>query len=98
MGMSTHIQAFIPDTDPDYRKHKNVLLACLEAEVSLPKETADYFGSDEPERELLDAKLELELTEGVHYKDWSDDSSQGFEFELSALPKGITKIRFYNNW
>lgn len=98
MGMSTHIQAFIPDTDAEFKKHKKILLMCLENEVSLPKETAEYFGNEDAEEYLLDEKLEIELEENVHYKDWSDESSQGFEVDLSKLPKGVAKLRFYNNW
>ena len=96
--MSTHIQAFMPDTDADFQKHKKILLMCIENEVSLPKETAQYFGQKEPEEYLLDEKLSVSLKENVHYKDWSDESSQGYEVDLSKLPKGITKLRFYNNW
>lgn len=98
MGMSTHIEAFMPDTDADFQKHKKILQMCLENEVSLPKETALYFGQEEPEEYLLDEKLSVSLKENVHYKDWSDESSQGYEVDLSKLPKGITKLRFYNNW
>lgn len=96
--MSTHIMAFMPDTDADFKKHKKILLACMEAEVSLPKETAEYFGEEDAEEYLLDEKLSVELKEGVHYKDWSDESSQGFEVDLSKLPKWITKLRFCNSW
>jgi len=98
MGMSTHIQAFIPDTDAEFQKHKKILLMCSENDVSLPKETAEYFGSDSADEYLLDEKLEIELKEDVHYKNWFDESSQGFEVDLTKLPKGVTKLRFYNNW
>lgn len=37
MGMSTNITAFIQDSDPNYQRHKKVLLACSEAKVSLPR-------------------------------------------------------------
>lgn len=94
MSISTSIQAFIPDTDETYKKHKRVLLACLDAEISLPKETADYFGETDPEEYLLEQKLEIELVQGKHYKDWSDDNSDGFEIELKDIPKGVTKLRF----
>lgn len=98
MSMSTHIQAFIPDTDKEFKKHKKILLACSEAEVSLPKETAKYFGGEDADESMLDEKLSVELKEGVHYKDWSQDSSSGFEVDLTKLPAGVTKLRFYNNW
>lgn len=98
MGMSTHIQAFIPDTDAEFKKHKKILLMCLENEVSLPKETAEYFGSEDANEYLLDEKLEIELEEDVHYKNWSDEYCSGFEVDLLKLPKGVTKLRFFNGW
>jgi len=98
MGMSTHIEAFIPDTDSEYIKHKEILEVCAKNEVTLPKETAEYFGDDFPQRYLLDEKLSVALKEGEHYNNWSDESSEGFELDLTKLPKGVTKLRFYNNW
>jgi hypothetical protein len=99
MGMSTEIMAFMPDTDLEFQKHKKILLMCIDAEVSLPKETAEYFGDNEdPELWMLDEKLELELLEGVHYTEYSENSSEGFEIDLSKLPKGIAKLRFTNSY
>lgn len=98
MGMSTHIQGFIPDTDTDFKKHKKILLFCMEENVSLPKETAEYFGSDDAEEYLIEEKLEIKLEEGVHYKEWMEDSSKGFEVDLTRLPKGVTKLRFFNTY
>lgn len=98
MGMSTHIIAYIPDTDPEYQMHKEVLQVCAKNEVSLPIETAAYFGDSSPQLYLLDEKLEVDLVKGIHFKEWSDESSQGFEVDLTQLPKGVTKLRFYNNW
>lgn len=100
MGMSTHIRGFIPDNDPEYLKHKKILLVCSESGVSLPKETMKYFGTkyEDADKRLLEEKLEVELKEGVHYKEWGEESSQGYEVDLTKLPKGITKLRFFNNW
>lgn len=106
MGMSTHIQAFIPDTDNDFQKHKEILLLCNKNGVSLPKETSEYFNCQPDEsmgtrdyvQYLIDKKLSVELGEGIHYVEYSDDSSSGFEVELSKLPQGVTKLRFCNSW
>lgn len=98
MGMSTHIQAFTPDTDETYQKHKKVLIACAEAEIDLPKETAKYFGYTYPEMCALEEKLQVTLKKGVHYRDYNEDMSEGFEIELKDIPKGVTKIRFYNSY
>lgn len=96
--MSTHIKAFIPDTDNTFQKHKKVLVACLDANVSLPKETAEYFGANEPDLELLDEKLSIELKEFIHYTPIQTDGETGFEVDLRDIPKGVTKLRFYNSW
>ena len=100
MSMSTYIQAFVPDTDPTYLKHKKVLLACIDAGISeLPKETSEYFGGyKNPEMEVLEEKLQVRLKEGTHYKEWQDDMRVGFEIELKDIPQGVTKLRFVNSY
>jgi hypothetical protein len=99
MGMSTHIAAFIPDTDPEFQKHKAVALVCMEAKVSLPAETSNYFNVRyNPYLGMFDEKLQIDLKEGEHYEEWREDSSEGFEVDLTKLPKGVTKLRFYNSW
>lgn len=96
--MSTHITAFIPDSDPTYQKHLAVFKACQNADVSLPKETADYFGSNEPYYGLEEEKLEFKLEKGIHYKEWSAEMCQGFEIDINKIPKEVSKIRFYNSY
>lgn len=94
MGMSTHVIGFVSPDDEDYIKHSKVLLACSEANVSLPKETAEYFGCEAPEEYLLEQKLEIKIP----LTEWSDDCSEGYELLVSELPKGVHKIRFVNSW
>jgi hypothetical protein len=92
--MSTYIKAFTPDTDPEYQKHKKLWDICEEMGVSLPKETEEYFKNcDTPED-----KLEIDLEKDVHFEEYEDDSSQGVEVDITKLPKGVTKLRFYNSW
>ncbi len=97
MGMSTHILAFTPDTDAEYQKHKKVLLACRDADVSLPKETEGYFGSNDTSDETLEERLRVPLEVGIDYIKYTTEDSEGYEVDLTRLPKGVTKIRFYNN-
>jgi hypothetical protein len=99
MGMSTHIEGFIPSTDSDFQRFKNVALACMQAKVTLPAEVSNYFNvRHEPLPGMFDDKLRVELQHGEHYIDWHDESSRGFEVDLTKLPQGVTKLRFYNNW
>jgi hypothetical protein len=94
MGMSQYVKAYISDTDSTYQKQAKVLRACLEAEISLPEETAKYFGSKEPEEYLLYEKLEIEIPKTY----FSEDGIEGFEISVKDLPVGVHKIRFINSW
>lgn len=101
MGMSTHIAAFIPDTDADFKKYKAIALVCMEAKVSLPAEVSNYFNvRHNPYPGMFDEKLSVELVNGTHYTEYNDseNSESGFEVDLTKLPKGVTKLRFYNSW
>lgn len=93
--MSTTVTAFIPPSDPTYLKHKKVLEACLEADIQeLPKETATYFGSEYPDKSMLEEKLKINLKKHA----WSDESSEGYEIYIKDIPEGVEKIQFYNSW
>lgn len=90
--MSTHIVGLVPDNDPTYLKHKKIAEACLEADVSFPIETKKYFRWES--EEAIKEKLEVKIPS----HEWFEDMSEGFEIVISEIPKGVTKIRFYNSW
>jgi hypothetical protein len=95
MSMTTSVRAFIAPTDPDYQKHKEVLIACVNAGIKeLPQETAEYFGQKEPYMGLANEKLEIELP----YKVYEEDSVEAYEIEAGSIPKGTAVIRFENSW
>ena len=95
MGLSTFVTGFIPDTDETYQKHKAVFLACAEADVSLPKETEEYFGGNSDEPYVLEEKLTVDIPQ----HEWNDgDMSSGYEIIISEIPEGVHKIRFVNSW
>lgn len=101
MSTSTHIKAFIPDTDLEFQRHKKVFLVCLQAKVSLPHETADYFNFYDgiPDNgDLLDSKLEIDIKNSNCLNKWHNHDADGYEIDLTKLPQGVTKIRFYNSW
>jgi hypothetical protein len=95
MGMSTKVIGFVSENDDMYKKHSKVLMACIEAGVSnLPKETAEYFGSEYPGEYLLEEKLQTRIP--VH--EYSADMQDGFEVIVSEIPIGVYKIRFVNSY
>lgn len=94
MGMSTHVIGFVSPEDETYKKHAKVLLVCSEAKVSLPKETAEYFGSDYADKSLLEEKLEVQIPQ----YEYNGDMVDGYEILVSEIPEGVHKIRFYNSY
>jgi len=95
MGMSTRVEGFISSDNETYRKHSAVLRACIDAEVScLPKETAEYFGSEYPSEYLLEDKLIVDIPK----REYTEDMTEGFEILISDIPEGVEMIRFANSW
>ena len=91
--MSTSVKLFRDRKDPTYRKNLKVLLACQEANIIPPKEVDDYFGGYG-----VDNNPEFPLEVSFEPREWSDESSEGFEIDIDSLPEGIKTIRFYNSW
>lgn len=96
MSRITSVKGFISSNDKTYKKHCNVLRACIDAElISLPEETAEYFGDHYPSEHLFEDKLTVELIE----HEWTNnESSRGIEIKVSELPEGVETIRFINSW
>lgn len=95
MSMQTSVKGYRSPEDPEHQKHLKVLRVCREVGVSLPEETAEYFGPYKPEYIDPDCTLEIEVpfrqvypTEGV----------QGYEVIVSDIPMGVHKIRFENSY
>jgi hypothetical protein len=96
--MSTYIHAEI-EKDKMFAAHKQILIACKKAKVSLPKETAEYFGSTDPDWDLLNEKLEFELVERKHYSLIDNNFPEcGFILHIKKLPKEVCKVYFNNSW
>ena len=95
MSMSTHIKGFVSEENDIYKKHSKVLMACLDAGIEkLPKETAEYFGFEYPEKYLLEEKLEVDIPMHEYHADMVD----GFEIIVSEIPAGVYKISFTNSY
>jgi hypothetical protein len=96
--MSTYISAEV-EKDRMFAAHKAILIACKKAKVSLPKETAEYFGSTDPDPDLLEEKLGFELIEGKHYslidKNYPE---RGYIVHIKKLPKEVSQVYFTNSW
>jgi len=90
MGMSTHIQGF-KSPDEKWRKMKNDYDACKKAGIDIPDEIKQYFGYHTPD----DNGVEIDIKKYIN--EWRVDMCEGFEIDLTQLPKDIKIIRFYHS-
>lgn len=93
MSMSTHIKGFRPP-DEQWKKMKEVWDACDRAGVDPPEEVSDFFNDEAPDS--TGVEIELENYEGV--KPYNGEMEEGFQVDISKLPKDIKYIRFYNSY
>ena len=93
MSMSMHVVGFKP-ADELWKKMKAAFDACKNAGVAPPLAVNDYFDGNDPG----DAPgMEVDILSKAA-RSWKDDSREGFEVDVSALPPGVRYIRFYCSW
>ena len=95
MGMSTHIIGFIPPDDI-WKKLKQVWDSCKAANINHPDEVDEFFNGEEPDDNGV--SINLEDTFEVCCKAYHANASEGFEIDLSKVPKNVKIIRFYNSY
>ena len=95
MGMSTYVKGFRPP-DEKFKKMEAAYKTCKAAGIPMPMEIEDFFDGAEPDPN----GVEIDLTIGTDAaaKKWNDGCSQGYDVDVSKLPKDVTVIRFINSW
>lgn len=89
MGMSTYVIGF-KEPDETWNKYKKVWDACNEAGVDIPDDVLEYFNHEAPDESGVEVELETQ--------EYTDYAKEGFEIDVSKLPKHVSRIRFYNSW
>jgi hypothetical protein len=100
MSMSTHVVGSRP-ADEKWRKMKAVYDACTAASMEVPKEVEEFFGHERPDEAGVKIDLSYDYrTKKTHEScsAWKDDMQEGYEIDVSKLPKDVKIIRFYNSW
>jgi hypothetical protein len=97
MGMSTHVVAF-RDMDGEFAKMLEAKLFCDSRGLSYPEEVKTYFKglAGESEKLLREEMLAVDISDII--RKWRDDGDEGYEVDVSQLPKEVKTIRFYNSW
>jgi hypothetical protein len=91
MSMSTHVLGFRPP-DEKWRKMKAAWDACEAAGLSIPPEVAAFFGHEAPDESGVEVNIKSALTR------YSRECADGYEVDLTKLPKDLTRLRFYNSY
>ncbi len=94
MGMSTHIIGFRP-SDDKWREMKAVWNACSKAKIKIPDKVYDFFNGEDP-NDL--AGIEVKIQDSGAVKEYWVDGQNGFEVDITKLPKELKIIRFYNSY
>lgn len=92
MSMSTCVTFLRDNKDKEYQLKLKILLTCKEADIDPPKEVDEYFGGNG-----IDCDPEYPLEVKCSPRDWGDEFSEGFEIDVSEIPKGVKTIRFANS-
>jgi hypothetical protein len=97
MGMSTHVEGFIPP-DAKFKKMLEAYRACEKAGVEIPAEVDKFFNGEPPD----EAGVKISMSYDKKYKDavyeYHDENSQGYEIDLRKLPADIKIVRVSNSW
>lgn len=92
--MSTHVVGFKPP-DAEWKKMKAVWDSCKKAKIDVPREVEKFFNGNEPD----DAGVELNQHElGSCIKKYQTDYCEGYEVDITKVPKDVKIIRFYNSY
>jgi hypothetical protein len=91
MSLSISVKGFRSPLDQEHQKHIKVLQFCKEMKVSLPEETAKYFG-DDIRIECIDPDDLLEVE--IPFYEVSTEYGRKYEVILGEIPDGVHKIGF----
>ena len=105
--MSTHIQFFRAENDPEMKKMLDAGYALQEAgildgqwpmglRIFLQPVLDEYGGMPDDRQKAVDRLLEIPVEEDGFR--WKSLFSSGFEINLAEVPHGTAKIRVYNSW
>lgn len=86
----------LKDPTPEYLSKLRAYQACRDAEVDPPKELSRYFEDMEsPEETGMEVEIGDLYDDGGAVKEWQSEYREGLEVDLSKLPPGVTRVRFY---
>ena len=98
MGMHSYVKGVKP-ADDKYRKMLAIYEQCEAADVSIPKEVDDFFNGERPDP--AGVVVSLSASKNGPVQEWRDEDNEmleGFEVDITKLPKDVKIVRFINSY
>ena len=97
MGMSMHCEAIRPP-DEKWKKMKRVWETCIEVGVQPPVEVVKFFNGEKPDPTGVEVESVGGYTDSNKMPKWVKhhraEAQDGFEVDITKLPKDVTVVRF----
>ena len=97
MSMSTYVHGFIPP-DAKFQKMLKAYQACKNAGVDIPVIVDNFFNGEPPDP----AGVKITLSDNNKFRgavsEYHDEMQEGYEVDITKLPKDIKIIRFVNSY
>ncbi len=91
MGMYSYVYGIKP-ADEKFKKMLDIYKLCQESDVEIPDEVDDFFDGEPPDEKGVHIDLK-DIT-----KPCGGDMEEGFEVDITDLPKDVKIIRFINSY
>ncbi len=93
MGASTNVVGFKP-ADEKWKKMKAVWDSCEKANICIPTSVVEFFNGDTPDS----SGVLIELLKHPCCEKYSAEMKDGYEIDVSKLPKDVKIIRVYTSY
>lgn len=87
----------VKPADDNYNAKLTAYRACEAAKIPIPNELVEFFGDTRPDDTGVIRALDFP-TEHESCRKWRDDSSEGYQVDITRLPPGTRYVRFYCSW
>jgi len=97
MSVTVNIQGFSDKDDPEFKKHYNAVVFCIENNLSFPIETSEFFKGKVEGGDLEDYKEDrlVEMIENGLNEELPTEtvsSGQHYRIKVSDIPKHVHTI------
>jgi hypothetical protein len=95
MSMHSYVKGIKP-ADAKFKKMLAIYQQCEEMQISIPAEVDAFFDGERPDESGV--VVDLDVTKNGPVQEYHAEMREGFEVDITKLPKDIKIIRFVNSY